>query len=124
MRQRIVGSYLLGDEYVELVLREDTGGEFYLTPEDGHIARIKIGAGYLAWPDVVRTLLHEAMELALARIKVRFYPEDDHGGDTHNYLFILSHGDYSDACGRVAVFLVAALPDLSAAWKVWGRAEK
>lgn len=124
MKQKIVGSYLLGNEYVELVLREDTGGEFYLTPEDGHIARIKVGADYPDWGDVVRTLLHEAMELATARIKVRYFPQDDHGGDTHNYLFVMSHGDYADVCGRVAGFLVAALPDLAGAWKVWKRGSK
>ena len=121
MKQKIVGSYLLGDEYVELVMREDTGGEFYLTPEDGHIARIKVGADYESWDDVVRTLLHEALELAAARIGARYYPQDDHGGDTHNYLFVMSHGDFSDACGRVAMFLVSALPDVSGAWKKWAK---
>jgi hypothetical protein len=124
MKQRIVGTYSLGAEYCELVLREDRGGEFYFQPEDGHIPRIKIGADYASWAEVVSVLLHETLEFCLARIKARFSPADDWGKDVHAYVFLLAHPDFSDICGRAAGFVVAALPDLSTAWKAWKREAK
>ena len=121
MKQKIVGTYRLGGEYVELVLREGTGGEFYYTPSPAHISRIKIGADYDEWRDIVLVFLHESMELALSRIKCRYSKIDDFGEDLHGYLFIMRHEDFSDACGRVADFTVGALPVLALAWKAWKR---
>ncbi len=119
MKQKIVGTYKIGGEYCELVLRDGDGGEFYSLPEHGHVPRIKVGADYQDWDRIVSVLLHETMEFSLARIKCRFYPEDDFGGDTHAYIFIMSHPDFSDACARTAEFMTCALPDLARAWKKW-----
>lgn len=118
MRQKIVGIYDIGHEDVELVLREGTGGEFFATPEHGHIARIKVGAEG-AWADVVGTLLHEAMECAACRMKCRFTALDKWSEDLTSILIMMPHADFSDACARVGIFVASALPDLARAWKAW-----
>ncbi len=119
MRQVIVGTFPMCSEYCELVLREDKGGEFYCMPEEGHVPRIKVGADYSAWGDVVEVILHEVMEFALARLKCRFEAADDFGMDLHGYLFIAQHKEFSDACARAAEFLVAALPAAKKAYQEW-----
>jgi len=117
MKQKVIGSYLIGGEYAELVLREGTGGEFYLTPEEGHIPRIKVGADYSDWQDVLGVLIHEAVEMALARVKCRYTPEDDFGDDHLGFLFVVEHKDFSDACSRAGMFIAAAQDDLRREWK-------
>lgn len=119
MRQKIVGLYGLGSESVQLALRDGTGGDFNSAPAPGRVARINIGADPKEWQEVVSSLLHEAMELAMARMKCRYLPADDCGGDALGYLFILPHTDFSDACGRVADLVAGALPDLAKSWKAW-----
>lgn len=124
MKQKIVGTFSLGLEYCELVLREGDGGEFYLMPEEGHVPRIKVGADYDKWTSVVATILHEAMELALARLRCRFFEQDECGMDPLGYIFFAQHKDFSDACARVADFLAAAIPPAQRAWEAWKREAK
>lgn len=119
MRQRIVGTFPIGHEYCELVLREDTGGEFYFMPEKAHIARIKIGADYEHWDDVLNVILHEALELILARTNTRYIENEDMGRDISGFLFVMTHHTYSDVCARLAKFLVPALPAAEKAWRIW-----
>lgn len=124
MKQVIVGTYQMGFESVELVLREDTGGEFYATPALGKVARIKVGADHRYWNTVVAVLLHEAFELAMDRMRCRLAPSNAVSKDLGDYTFILSHVEFSECCARVGEFVTAALPSLSTAWKVWKKAEK
>ena len=119
MKQVVVGVYGLGADQVELVLREDTGGEFYVQPEKGKIPRIKVGADHEEWGRIVAVLLHEAFELALHRSQCRFLGSDDMGRDHSEYLFVMRHYQFSDACAKAGYFLSDALPDLSGAWKKW-----
>lgn len=118
MKQKIVGSFLIGTEYCQLVLREGDGGEFYFTPEDGHIARIKIGAD-VKWDSLVSTFLHEAIELILSRLKTRFERTDVSVNDMGGFLFVMHHTDLADMCGRLADFVVSALPAAEKEWKAW-----
>jgi hypothetical protein len=124
MKQKVVGHYSLGHEDVEVVLREGTGGEFWCVPEDGHIARIKIGADYTDWSSIISVLLHEAFELVYERLQCRFDPTDDMGSDHSSYLFVASHTKFLDACSKVAMLLSECLPDLSEAWRVWNKSRK
>lgn len=45
------------------------------------------------------------------------YPSADWGGDTSNYTFVFNHHQFSDACGRVAMFLKECLSVLAKEWK-------
>ena len=124
MKQVIVGTYEMGHECVELVIREDMGGEYYTIPEKGHVARIKIGVDYKRWDEVVAVLLHEAMEFQADRHLARFRPTQDLSGDQHWYLFVLTHEQFSDCCAKVAEFLTVCLPELATAWKKWNKKRK
>lgn len=117
MKQVIVGKYYIGPESVEIVLREGVGGEFYCTPEPGHIARIKIGGDCDWWREVVAILFHEAMELVYDRIGCRYYPASNMSRDSEAHLMVVHHREFSDACSRVADLISACIADLEKEWK-------
>ena len=121
MKQLIVGVFRCGPEQAQVVLREGTGGELYFVPEVGCIPRIKIGADGDGWDEVVSTLLHEAFEMELTRMRCRYSPAPDFGRDMGDFLFILTHAEFSEVCGRVSVFVADALPAVATAYKKWGR---
>ncbi len=123
LRQVVVGTFYVGHEQVQLVLREGDGGEFWVTPERGSLPRIKIGADG-EWKQVITRLLHEVLEFVLARSHARFEPSEDLSRDHAAYLFVLDHPTFSDWCARVSDFLSDAVPKLSAAWAEWKRPRK
>ena len=119
IKQKIVGVYYIGYEQVELVLREDYGGEFYATPEVGKIARIKIGADYENFSEVVEVLLHEALEFVMFREGCRLEPSNNRTNDQGKYIFHMTHAEFADVSAKTAECLTDALPDLGKAWKKW-----
>ena len=123
MKQKIIGVYYFGNEQIELVLREGTGGEFYATPEKGHIPRIKVGADK-EWQQVVSALVHEAFEFAALRNRGRYDPCGDFSNDHSSYLFVMTHPIFSDCCARVAELLTSAVPVLAHEWNAWKKDSK
>ena len=121
MEQIIVGTYDMGWESVEIVLREGTGVEFFLIPETGRGPRIKVGADQNQWSDVVAVLLHECLELEYERAGVRFSPSSELARDHAAYIFVLNHAQFSEAAARVAELLSKVLPDLAKSWKQWNK---
>lgn len=124
MKQKIVGSYYMGMTQVQIVLREGTGGEFYLNPERGHIPRIKIGADQPNWGDVIAILLHEATEMLMTCSHCRYAPAPDYANDHAGYLFVMNHCMFSDVTARVGELLALSLPDLSRAWTKWKKPKR
>ncbi len=121
MRQIVVGTFYLGHESCELVLREGSGAEFYTTPEPGHVARIKVGADDGDWPEIVARFLHEVAELSLHRAASRFRCTTDQTRDDAGFVFMFDHHTFSEVCSRVAEFATPALPRLADAWGAWNR---
>jgi hypothetical protein len=119
MKQKIVGTYLIGSEQCQLVLREGDGGEFYNTPEIGHIPRIKIGADYRNWRDVITVLIHETFEFCMNRIKSRYECTEDFGRSQGGYMFMFDHNQFCDIAARSSEFITAALPELAKSWRQW-----
>lgn len=119
MKMAIVGTYEFGYERVQIVLREDDGGEFFAVPGDIDCPRIKIGADQTEWCDVVRVLMHEAMEFAFFRAGVRYSPSEDLSRNHAAYMFILDHQQLATAAAGVAELVTNCLPDLKKAWKAW-----
>lgn len=117
MKQKTIGSFYMGRESVQLVLREGTGGEFFMSPELGSIARIKVGAEHEEWDRVLAVLLHEAMELAYEKLGRRYDVTNDFSGDHSTYLFVVPHVAFSNACAMVAEFVAACSPGLKKEWK-------
>jgi len=123
MKQKIVGSYYAGNDSVQLVLRDGSGGEFYRTPEDGAIARIRIGADD-SWEGVFGILTHEIFELIIDKLRFRFKVDNDFSNSYASYLFVFNHQDFSDICARSAEFIDLCLPDLKREYKNWHKKKK
>lgn len=119
MNQIVIGTYELGYEKVELVLREGIGGEFYFIPGDINCPRIKIGADQDSLWKLVSILYHEVGELVLARLGCRYEPADQVGSDIHSYTFIISHVQFSNMCAMIADYVTRCLEDLTNAWSKW-----
>ena len=123
MKQRVVGQYEMGHNCVQISLREGTGGEFYLIPQKGRVASIKLGADN-DWMHVVNAFLHEAMELEFERMSCRY----EHGGyvgrDMSDFLFVASHPQFTEIVARVAELTATALPDVAKTWKQWRKEGK
>lgn len=119
MKQKIIGVYPIGMSQVQLVLRGGTGGEYYVFPEKGSLARIKVGADQEQWRDVVGVLLHEAFEYTAMHLALRYAPAPDLSKDNGNYLFVMTHTQFSDVCARSGEFISCCLPDLGKAWDKW-----
>lgn len=124
MKQQTVGTYYIGHEQIQVVLREGMGGEFFSCPERGSVPRMKIGADSCSWPYIVGTVLHEAFEFQMSMRSCRLEPADDLGRDHAQYIFLMKHPQYSDICARVGQFMADALPDISRAWSKWKRNTK
>ena len=116
MWQKIVNSYEMGYQAVQLVAREDLGGEYYLVPEPGHVPRIRVGIDYEYWREVVAVLLHEAMELAIDVHRAKYKQTNQIANDHGNYLFVMDHSQFTQVCAEVAEFVAFALPDLRKAY--------
>jgi len=123
MKNKIVGSYYAGNECVQLVLMPGYGGEFYTTPEDGAIARIKVGADD-DWNGALTALFHEIFELMFDRVKCRLRPTNDISRSTASYIFVADHQDFGDVCARCAEFVNECLPDFTKEFKNWKKATK
>jgi len=122
MKQSLLGVYPLGYENIDVFLMpHSTGGEFYLCPSAIDRARIKIGLDYHTWSEVVAVTLHEALEFALTRKDLRFSQTSKLMQDSGDYLFVMTHPQFHQACCHVAEFLASALPDLA---KAYSKAKK
>ena len=114
MNQKRLGVFPLGHENVELVaILDDGGGAFYFAPDRESPGRIKVGLGYKHWDQVVATLLHETMEYAMDRHKLRYEKTQNLCNDHAGYLFVMDHCAFSEVCACVASFVVPALPKLA-----------
>lgn len=117
LKQKIIGSYFIGYESVELSLNDGSGGGVFFV-EEGSIARMKLG-GDQDWDSCFASLLHETFELVFDRIKCRFVPCNDMGKSAGSFLFVADHVAFSDVCAKSAEFIDACLPDLKREYEIW-----
>lgn len=97
--------------------RGQTGGWFYMKPDEKSPPRIKIGLGYKYWWEVVAVLLHEATEMSIDNQQCRFSNCGDHAHGSDGYIFNFNHNQFSEAVARVAYFVTPLLPELANVWK-------
>ena len=81
MRQKLVGTYDLGSESVNVYLQHGRGGRYSTRSHDRKIAAMYVGADQVHWHDVLITLLHEATEFAWMRMGLRYAADIDYGED-------------------------------------------
>ncbi len=115
--KKYIGTYYIGPGQAKLFLRSGYGGDFSWIPADGKISEICIGADHKEWRMVISTLIHETMEYAMTQIGVRYCPSVDWGEDNGAYTFVMSHTEFSEACGRAARFIEDAANPLQKAWR-------
>jgi hypothetical protein len=123
-----VGTYDLGDEVVGLLAEiGGTGGCFHVahTAADGkpkhskclQIPYIVVGINYRRWCEVLEVLLHEVFELLYTRLGVRFRPSDGWSRSHADYLFNMTHEQFTEAIARSGGFLSMTQPDLCRIFK-------
>jgi hypothetical protein len=121
MKQKIVGSYRLGDRMVQVVLREGIGGDEFPLPGDIPCSRIKVGADQVYFEDVAGVLLHEAAEMVASVMHYRYAPTNTAADDLLSVTFLMTHAQFSEVCARTGSFLADCLPDVRAAWEKWNK---
>jgi len=124
MKQQLVGTYYCGCEQIDVYLRSGEGGEFYFTPENRHIPRIKIGADYKGWDRVVAVAMHEIVEFCLVRSGLRYEKSCEASMEHNGYYFSFNHNEYSEVIYRAAEMMSVLLPDLAVAWKSFRKPKK
>lgn len=120
MKDWRVGTFDIGCENVDIMVRADLGGEFVTNPK----SIMWIGIGTRDWSFVLQTLLHEAMEFVAFRTQSRFTMDGNHSIDHASYVFMFDHCKFADMCARVASFIVAATPVLREAWDAYHNPRK
>ena len=102
---------------VDLYLKSGWGAEFTYDPGYGKLPEIRVGVSGGDWEQVVSGLLHELLEFALNDVRCRWAPAEDYGQGSDGYLFVFTHPELSEVCGRIAGFLVECLPQMSSVFK-------
>lgn len=118
MKQKIVGSYYIGSTSAQVVLREGNGAELYLQPEKGAVPRMKLGAD-VKWWELLDALMHESLEMQFCLLQCRFLESGKVCRDLGSFLFVFTHDQFTEACGRSAAFIDDALADVKKAWQAW-----
>lgn len=114
-----VGTYDLGLEQVDLWLRDGLGADFSMTPEKGRCPKIQVGMDTGSWQETVGRLHHEAMELTMAKMGLRYGESPDYARDNGASLFVMTHTQFSEASARTGMFLAQALPQFGFAFRKW-----
>jgi len=112
-----LGQYAMGYEKIEVVAEDMFGGSFSLLPADSCCPRIKVGLKYDKFIHVLGTLTHEAMELALVRLRARFEPSCDVTGDASSYIFNFNHVTLSEAAYMAAELVESCKDELKTVWE-------
>lgn len=115
MSKRLVGTYTLGYENVRLYLRDGVGGDLNTRPDNTGPAAIYIGSD-MEWWYLVGVLLHEAFEFQTIRMGLRFKSDSSMCSSYADFLFVMTHEQFSDAMHRVGQFIDECLPDLKKAY--------
>lgn len=118
MKQTYVGTFRLGHENVDLyALPDEGGGYFYSCPDAKSCARMKVGLDHRHWDQCLAVLMHETFELALVRTECRYEISEKLSGDAADFVFLLTHEQFTRACTKVAMFMSEAVPKLSTLWQ-------
>lgn len=124
MKQVKVGSYRLGNEYVDLYLREGWGADIYFLPEKGRTARIKVGASEGKFKAVLCSLVHELVEFSLDRKSLQYVFVMRHSVRGTQRLQQGPRDEMSDVTAKVGEFIHDCYFDFRRAFHKWKRETK
>ena len=117
MTPKIIGSFPLGHEYIDIAAHNGYDGEFQSHAGKGKCARISVGISHKNWHKVVDVLLHELMEYAMWRDGLRYDPDDDVAQDAGAYLFVMRHDQFSNAIAKVGMAAASSHDELKKEWE-------
>jgi hypothetical protein len=107
----------VGGENVRVLLRPGTGGEFFLSPDDGGTPCVVLGS-YGGRRDLRRicgVLGHELFELLASRYGHRYDQSPVRSGSHAAYWFMLDHEEMDFVVQAVSVAVFDVLPALRGA---------
>ena len=108
-----LGIYELNRQYVSVYTDDASNGASFTTA-DVKCMRPSIIIGIkCSWVDIVENVIHEALEMALAEMRLRYHHTDKSRMDYGHLLFVFNHNDLIDICSSIAPFISSVLADLS-----------
>jgi len=120
MKKITVGTYEAGWEQIELVLCEGYSGRFYFIPkEKNKPPRIEVGADHDKFIDVLDVLIHEIDEYVMSKMGLRYRPTETVTNSHDNYIFHMTHMQFTDKTSRISEFIYHSTKPLHQAWKKW-----
>jgi hypothetical protein len=103
--------------FVQLVGVPGTGnGSVDFLPQDKGVPVIKVGLA-VPWEEAIGVLLHEAFEASFIDLNTRFQTNPAYSGESSDYVFVMSHNQFSEAAERVGDFVKHALPAFSVVYR-------
>jgi hypothetical protein len=116
-----VGQYDLGSRRVNVFGEPDSeSGSFNTAPSSG-ITEILVGFSARSQGDLIVVLLHEAEELVLHDLRLRFQHDVDEAMGSDRFIFILDHSQFSEVCGRVGLFMNECQRDVCLAYRKFNK---
>lgn len=111
---RPIGVFKLGIENVRLLVNhQGDGGSFNLHPDqDLGTITISLYDGK-DWPHTIAVLLHEAMEYAMCRLRLRYTITPGMSRSHADYTFVMNHEQFAEMAEQVGHFMAACVPVLS-----------
>lgn len=125
MSTKKIGTFQLGTRNVDLIVNtQDSSGCLWFRPNNKSNAAIQVGINGTV-SEVCDTLLHEAMEFALAELRCRYSCQPGFNRGNDDYIFHVTHPQFSDACAMASSFQQQALlPLLKARKKLHDKVKK
>lgn len=111
---KLIGSFKLGNQPVKLYISPISGGTFNIAPNDGSEPFIEVGTieGQADWEEVMTFLIHECHEFVMTKNYNRYLSHPSTGCGHSDYLFSMTHHQFSIVCGSVAQFMSECLMPL------------
>jgi len=115
--ENLIDSYTSGDIRFDLCFRNNTGGEFWLNPEnESGLPLIVIGLEEEDFWQVHATLLHELFEMHMHLAGCRFLKTNDFSRSHGAFDFAMSHSVFSNICVKVMEGMKECERDLKKEW--------
>lgn len=119
-----VGYYQAGYDTVEIRLVAGSNGCFYNVPKVGKVGLIEIGIDSVNQSQLYNVVLHEITEFVMGKMLLRYAPTGTKGNDMAEYVFHMSHVQFTEVCARVANVLNACMADVVKHWRAYHRTKR
>lgn len=114
---RKVGKFKLGWRWIYLYTDSElSGGLFQYTPKDDETAKMVVGLNSARYSQTFESLIHEAFEAVLNDMELVYCNYGHYSWDTGSRWMWMDHERFSEACSRVAEFILETEKEIKQAW--------